>query len=46
MELGRRAAKRRLGIEDEYRHLILAGVDTVEACKLVGIGRKRLSVAG
>ena len=32
--------KRRLGIEDEYWDLILAGVGTVEACKLVGIGRK------
>jgi IS30 family transposase len=40
MELGRRGRKRRLGIEDEYWQLILAGVGPVEACKLVGIGRK------
>jgi IS30 family transposase len=40
MELGRRGRKRRLGIEDEYWQLILAGVGTVEACRLVGIGRK------
>jgi transposase, IS30 family len=40
MELARRGRKRRLGVEDEYWHLIMAGVGTVEACKLVGIGRK------
>ena len=40
MELARRGRKRRLGIEDEYWQLILTGVGTVEACKLVGIGRK------
>ena len=40
MELGRRGRKRRLGIEDEYWHLIAAGVGTVEACERVGIGRK------
>jgi IS30 family transposase len=40
MELARRGRKRRLGVEDEYWQLILAGVGTVEACKLVGIGRK------
>jgi transposase, IS30 family len=40
MELARRGRKRRLRIEDEYWQLILAGVGTVEACKLVGIGRK------
>jgi transposase, IS30 family len=40
MELTRRGRKRRLGIEDEYWQLILAGVGTVEACELVGIGRK------
>lgn len=40
MELGQRGRKRRLGIEDEYCQLILAGVGTVEACRLVGIGRK------
>lgn len=38
--MARRGRKRRLGIEDEYWHLILAGVGTVEACKRVGIGRK------
>ena len=40
MELARRGRKRRLGIEDEYWQLILTGVGTVEACRLVGIGRK------
>lgn len=40
VEMARRGRKRRLGIEDEYWQLILAGVGTVEACKLVGIGRK------
>lgn len=38
--MARRGRKRRLGIEDEYWQLILAGVGTVEACKLVGVGRK------
>lgn len=36
----RRGRKRSLGVEDEYRQLILAGVRTVEACKRVGVGRK------
>jgi transposase, IS30 family len=40
VEMARRGRKRRLGIEDEYWQLIRAGVGTVEACKLVGIGRK------
>ncbi len=40
MKLGRRGRKRRLGIEDEYWQLILSGIGTVEACKLVGVGRK------
>ncbi|WP_207082288.1 IS30 family transposase [Nocardioides sp. S5] len=40
MTMGRRGRKRRLGVEDEYWQLILAGVGTVEACKLVGVGRK------
>lgn len=40
MELARRGRKRRLGVEEEYWQLILAGVGTVEACNLVGIGRK------
>jgi transposase-like protein len=40
MELARRGRKRRLGIEDEYWQLIRSGVGPVEACRLVGIGRK------
>jgi transposase, IS30 family len=40
MDMGRRGRKRRLGIEDEYWELILQGIGTVEACRLVGIGRK------
>jgi DNA invertase Pin-like site-specific DNA recombinase len=40
VELGRRGRKRRLAIEDEYWKLILDGVGTAEACRLVGIGRK------
>lgn len=36
----RRGRKRRLGVEDEYWHLILTGVGTIEACRMVGIGRK------
>jgi transposase, IS30 family len=38
--LGRRGRKRRLSVEDEYWKLILEGVGTVEASRLVGIGRK------
>ena len=38
--MGIRGRKRRLVLEDEYWALILAGVGTVEACRLVGIGRK------
>jgi len=38
--MARRGRKRRLGIEDEYWQLILAGVGTVKACTLVGVGRK------
>lgn len=38
--MARRGRKRRLGTEDEYWALIAAGVGTVEACRLVGIGRK------
>lgn len=38
--MGRRGRKRRLGIEDEYWALIAAGIGTVEACRLVGVGRK------
>jgi transposase, IS30 family len=40
VELGRRGRKRRLAVEDEYWRLILEGVGMVEACRLVGIGRK------
>ena len=43
--MGRRGRRRRLGVEDEYWQLILSGVGTVEACKLVGIGRKTLRMA-
>ena len=38
--MARRGRKRRVGVEDEYWKLIGEGVGTVEACKLVGIGRK------
>jgi len=38
--MGRRGRKRRLEIESEYWRLISTGVGTVEACKLLGIGRK------
>jgi hypothetical protein len=40
VELGRRGRKRRLAVEDGYWKLVLEGVGTVEACRLVGIGRK------
>jgi hypothetical protein len=40
MTMGRRGRKRRLGVEDGYWQLILAGTGAVEACKLVGVGRK------
>ncbi|MFI7582332.1 IS30 family transposase [Kocuria sp. M1N1S27] len=40
MEMGIRGRKRRLVLEDEYWALILSGVGTVEACRMVGIGRK------
>jgi len=39
--MGRRGRKRRLGVEDEYWTLIAAGIGTVEACRLVGVGRKK-----
>lgn len=32
--------KRRLDLESQYWKLILSGVGTVEACRVVGIGRK------
>lgn len=38
--MARRGRKRRLELETEYWRLIQAGVGTVEACKIVGIGRK------
>jgi hypothetical protein len=40
VDMGRRGRKRRLGIEYEYWTLIAAGIGTVEACRLVGVGRK------
>lgn len=40
VEMGRRGRKRRLGVEDEYWRLTLSGVGTVEACRLLRIGRK------
>jgi len=40
MEMGRRGRKRQLLVEDEYWKLILAGVGTVQVCRLVGITRK------
>ncbi len=38
--MARRGRKRRLEMESEYWRLLLSGVGTVEACQLVGIGRK------
>lgn len=38
--MGRRGRKRRLGVEDEYWRLTLSGVGTVEACRILRIGRK------
>ncbi|MDX2565268.1 IS30 family transposase [Streptomyces sp. TX20-6-3] len=38
--MARVGRKRRLDIEAEYWRLLQSGVGTVEACKLVGIGRK------
>jgi transposase, IS30 family len=38
--MARRGPKRKLEVESEYWRLILSGVGTVEACQLVGIGRK------
>jgi IS30 family transposase len=40
MEMGRRGRKRQLSVEDEYWRLILSGVGTVAACRMVGITRK------
>ncbi|WP_201776265.1 hypothetical protein [Streptacidiphilus melanogenes] len=38
--MGIQGRKRRLDLEAEYWRLLQSGVGTVEACKLVGIGRK------
>lgn len=38
--MARRGRKRRLDVETLYWEMILAGVGTVEACKILGIGRK------
>jgi hypothetical protein len=38
--MARRGCKRRLETESEYWRLVLSGLGTVEACRLVGIGRK------
>ena len=38
--MGRRGRKRRLDLESEYWALLANGVGTVQACKLLGIGRK------
>ncbi|PXY16666.1 hypothetical protein BAY59_35285 [Prauserella coralliicola] len=38
--MARRGMKRRLDLESQYWKLILSGVGTVEACQIVGIGRK------
>jgi IS30 family transposase len=38
--MARRGRKRRLELESEYWLLLAAGVGTVEACRVLGIGRK------
>ncbi|WP_230393842.1 IS30 family transposase [Plantactinospora alkalitolerans] len=38
--MARRGRKRRLDVETLYWEMILAGVETVEACRILGIGRK------
>jgi len=38
--MARRGRKRRLDLESEYWLLLAAGVGTVQACRVVGIGRK------
>ncbi len=38
--MARRGPKRRLDVESAYWQLVLSGVGTVEACRIVGIGRK------
>ncbi|MFI7449663.1 helix-turn-helix domain-containing protein [Nonomuraea sp. NPDC049714] len=38
--MARRGPKRRLDVESEYWRLVLSGVGTVGACRVLGIGRK------
>ncbi len=38
--MGRRGRKRQLDVEARYWELVLSGVGTVQACKMVGVGRK------
>jgi hypothetical protein len=38
--MGRRGRKRRLDLGAEYWALLANGVGTVQACKILGIGRK------
>ena len=38
--MARRGRKRRLELESEYWRLLLSGVGTFEACRIVGGGRK------
>jgi hypothetical protein len=38
--MGRRGPKRQLDVEARYQELVLSGVGTVQACRMVGIGRK------
>jgi transposase len=38
--MGRRGRKRRLDVATAYWQLVLSGVGTVEACRVLGIGRK------
>jgi IS30 family transposase len=38
--MARRGRKRRLDVETLYWEMILAGVGTVDACRILGIGRK------
>src|SRR3954467_7259296 len=40
MRVGRGGRKRQLDLESEYWKLLLSGVGTVAACRLLGIGRK------
>ena len=38
--MARRGRKRQLDVESRYWQLLLAGIGTVEACRIVGITRK------